>query len=94
MARHQGPTNVLDMIWCSCSEECGRHLFVGVTKNGRYLWLKVEVPHRRYILLFDKRSLRRLFKSLLKSVDYLDPENQQVVRGLISQMVAQEQRAA
>jgi len=86
MARHQGPTNVLDMIWCSCSEECGRHLFVGVTKNGRYLWLKVEVPHRRYILLLDKRSLRRLYQALQKSVDYLDPENQEMVQGLISQM--------
>jgi hypothetical protein len=94
MARHKRPANVLDMTWCSCSPKCRRHLFVGVTEDGRYLWFKVEVPHRRYILLFDKRSLRRLFKSLLKSVDYLDPENQQVVRGLISQMVAQEQRAA
>jgi len=94
MARQKVHTNVIDMTWCSCSLECRRYLYVEVTQDGRYLRFKVEVPHHRYLFWFDRRSLRKLFKTLLKSVDHLDRENQEMVRGLISQMTSPRKEAA
>jgi len=86
MARHKMLGNVLDFAHCACSPGCRHYLYVGVSKDGRYVQFKFEVPHHRYFFYLDKRSLQRLFMTLLKSVNYLDFDGQELVWGLISQL--------
>jgi len=84
MAKKMVATEWIGHTKCDCSWNCKDSLDVAISKDGRHLLLTVWIRRRRYDLRFNGRSLRGLYKALQKAVDHLDPESQEMVRGLIN----------